>query len=281
MAELQQAYQYCREITIRHYENFPVASRLLPGKIRRHIYPIYAFARIADDFADEEKDAGKLVEWRNMLLQCYQDFVEHPVFVALNDTVRKFQLPWQLFDDLLKAFQQDIQKTRYANLEELIQYCRFSANPVGRIILCLHKINDERLFAYSDNICTGLQLINFWQDVNVDLQKGRIYIPLNLLHKFEIEETELLNRQYSKKFASLMSYLVDYAEGLLIEGAQLVYRVPGRLKWELKFIIAGGLRVLDKIRGINYNVIEQRVTLTRRDWLTIAIQLITKNFERI
>lgn len=273
---LEQAYQYCKEVTLSHYENFPVASVLLPRKVRRHIYPIYAFARYADDLADEAADKTALLAWKSLLHQSPQERIAHPVFLALSDTVQKFNLPIALFDNLISAFLQDLEKNRYQSLAEVLEYCRNSANPVGRIILLLHGYRDERLFQYSDHICTALQLANFWQDVSIDLQKDRIYIPQDILQQYGLNEYALFKKPYDDKIKGALKSLTQVTRELFLQGIPLLTHLRGRLKWELKFTILGGLAILKKIEEIDYNVLQTRPVLRKGDWLKIAANVITK-----
>jgi phytoene synthase len=273
---LEQAYRYCQEITLNHYENFPVASVLLPQNIRKHIYPVYAFARHADDLADETADRTALLEWKRLLHQSSHRKISHPIFLALSHTIRKFSLPISLFDDLISAFLQDLEKNRYANMEELLAYCRNSANPVGRIILHLHGFNDQKLFEYSDCICTALQLTNFWQDVQIDLQKNRIYIPQDFLHKYDVKEPSLFNKQYHNKVKAMLKSLIQVTRSFFARGIPLLNHIRGRLFWELKFTVLGGLEILNRIEKINYNVLQNRPALRKSDWAKIAVKSITQ-----
>lgn len=271
---LEQAYQYCKDVTLNHYENFPVASVLLPKKIRRHIYPIYAFARHADDLADEAADKIALVEWRGLLHQSSQEKLAHPIFLALSDTIQKFNLPISLFDDLISAFLQDLEKNRYENLAELLAYCRKSANPVGRIILSLYGYQDEQLFQYSDHICSALQLTNFWQDIQIDLKKDRIYIPQDFLQQYGLNECVLFKKPYDDKIKAVLKSLTQVTRKLFLQGIPLLTHLHGRLKWELKFTVLGGLAILKKIEEIDYNVLESRPVLEKSDWLKISLNSI-------
>ncbi len=267
---IEKAYKVCKDITVNHYENFPVASRLLPASSRKHIYPIYAFARHADDLADEYNDREGLFEWRERLHSCLEDPGGHPIFIALADTIRKYDLPISLFDDLLTAFLQDTEKGRYDSMEEVLAYCRYSANPVGRIILHLHGYKDDSLMRYSDHICTALQLANFWQDVKVDIKKNRIYIPQDMLQQYNIPEKDIAEKHFSENFAQLMAALVVDTRQIFTSGEPLLQHLRGRLKWELKFTYRGGVTILDKIEEIGYNVLSQRPVINKIDWLKIA-----------
>ncbi len=272
---LEDAYSYCKEITTRHYENFPVASVLLPRALRKHIYPIYAFARHADDLADEHNDRPGLLEWREQLHRSIAGDAEDPIFLALADTMEKFDLPGKLFDDLISAFLQDLEKSRYQDLDDLDNYCERSANPVGRLILLLHGYRDEQLFAYSDHICTALQLTNFWQDVTVDLKKNRIYVPGNYLEQFHVMEAEFYEATASPNFVSLMTALVAETRQRFRAGLPLLRHLHRRLRWELTFTVAGGMAILSKIEQNGFNVLQSRPTLSKTDWLKISFRLFT------
>ncbi|GAB4375844.1 MAG: squalene synthase HpnC [Calditrichia bacterium] len=266
------AYQYCLKITRNHYENFPVASILIPGKYRRHIAALYAFARIADDFADEERDRQKLENWRQQLYDSVRKENEHPVFIALADTIGKFDLPLEWLDKLLTAFMWDLEKKRYQNIEELFTYCRHSANPVGRILLWMFGYRSEEVFHYSDNITTALQLTNFWQDMSIDLEKDRIYIPQNLYAQLGISEENILNREYARNWGFLINALVKETQNLFIRGLNLLSIIKGRFRWELKLTILGGLTILRKVKQAQKVILHQRPVLGKRDWMEILFR---------
>lgn len=272
---LAAAYAYCRKITVQHYENFPVASVLMPGHLRKHIYPIYAFARHADDLADEAQDRAALLAWREQLHRAARGAADHPIFLALHDTRQRFELPLSLFDDLLRAFLQDLDQNRYRNFEELLGYCRYSANPVGRIILRLHGYRHPELFQFSDKICTALQLTNFWQDVRIDIEKDRIYIPLSQLSGFGISEDDIRAARFSAKFGNMMKSLVERTAAMFAEGAPLLPAVKKRLRWELKLTMMGGMAILDQIRRQNYNVLAKRPELRKINWIMILLKSVS------
>ncbi|HQU71488.1 MAG TPA: squalene synthase HpnC [Calditrichia bacterium] len=267
--ELSEAYQHCKALTTAHYENFPVASVLLPRRVRHHIYPIYAFARHADDLADESADLNALRNWRTALHACLNQPSENPIFLALANTIRECQLPVSLFDDLLDAFERDLHQNRYADLADLESYCRCSANPVGRLILLLHGYQDEQRFVFSDHICTALQWTNFWQDVKVDIAKNRIYIPQNLLRRYQVEESEFSGRTISGDFRLMMQVLVARTREKFRLGTPLLKGLSLRLRWELALTIRGGLAILDKIEALDFNVLAERPKLGKKDWLKI------------
>ena len=270
--ELQQAYQFCQELAQQHYENFPVASRLLPGRLRPHVAAIYAFARIADDFADEANDLHALLDWRNQLFRAVQGNYHHPVFQALHHTIRTFQLPVQWLDDLLSAFQQDLNKNRYRTFEELIAYTRYSANPVGRIMLWLFGYRSEELMQLSDHITTGLQLANFWQDLSVDIPRNRLYIPTELLRQYGIPEKTLLNRQTPDRFPELLDTLYHRTQWFFHAGRPLLARISGRLRWELKLTLAGGEAILDKTLLAGNKILFYRPNLNKFDWIKLIFK---------
>lgn len=270
---IKEAYQHCRTIAQNHYENFPVASLLIPAWLRDHIYAVYAFARHADDLSDEKHDEAALEEWNNLLHRSLEGRAEHPIFVALSDTIAKFDLPVVLFEKLISAFRQDMHKSRYQNFDELLAYCDNSANPVGHIVLYLNGYRDKELLHFSDNICTALQLTNFWQDVTIDFQKNRIYIPQDYLLQHEVTEVQIRDRVFNDEFKNLMKSLVIRTQDLFRKGAPLFGKVSGRLKWELKFTVMGGMAILNEIDSIDFNVLKARPVLNKLDWTKISLNL--------
>ena len=268
-------------MSVDHYENFPVASFLVPAPLRRPIEVIYRFARSADDIADEG-DAGD--EARLAGLAAYQAELDRidagtapqtPLFVALAEVIRQHELPIQLFRDLLDAFSQDVIKKRYADYPELLDYCRRSANPVGRLVLHLFGRTEPGYLAQSDCICTALQLINFWQDVAVDWQKDRVYIPQTELPRFHVAETDIAAGRWSANWAALMDFQIDRARDLMLQGAPLVHALPGRLGWEIRLTIQGGLRILERLRKVRGDVFQHRPQLGKWDWLVLASRSLT------
>lgn len=258
-----------------HYENFPVASFLIPAKLRKHVYAVYAFARHADDLSDEKHDREGLVQWKIRLHESVNGSAQHPIFIALSDTIHQFDLPLELFDRLLAAFEQDLDKNRFKDFDELFAYCENSANPVGRIVLLLNGYRKEELFGYSDHICTALQLTNFWQDVRIDIQKNRIYLPQDYMEKHHVTEEQIRNGIFDDRFRRLMISLVEEARQLFGKGMPIVENVAGRLRWELKFTIMGGLTILDRIAKINYNVLQNRPALNKLHWAGIAFNILS------
>jgi squalene synthase HpnC len=270
---IRKAYQHCRAIARNHYENFPVASFLIPARLRDHVYAVYAFARHADDLSDEKHDEDALNEWAQLLHQSLKRKVDHPILLALADTIHRFELPVDFFDRLILAFKQDLRKTRFQSFDELFAYCENSANPIGRIILYLNGYREKELLKFSDNICTSLQLTNFWQDVTIDYQKDRIYIPQDEMVEHQVTEAQIRDKIFNDDFKKLMKSLVDQTMNLFKGGLPLFERLHGRLKWELKFTIRGGVAILDKIAGMEYNVLKTRPVLNRLDWTKIGLNL--------
>lgn len=255
-----------------HYENFPVASMLLPPKLRQPVAAIYAFARSADDIADEG-DASPTE--RLALLGNYRaelDAIEanhnpdSPMFQRLAQAIRCHALPIQLFRDLLDAFSQDVVKQRYADFDELLDYCRRSANPVGRLMLHLYRAVSAQNLLHSDCICSSLQLINFWQDVAIDWQKPRVYLPQQDLARFSVSEAQIAACRIDDNWRSLMRFQVDRARDMMMRGAPLGMALPGRIGLELRMVVAGGLRILEKIEAVDFDVLSRRPVLRAYDW---------------
>lgn len=268
-------------MSVDHYENFPVASLLVPARLRRPIEVIYRFARSADDIADEgdaspDERLAALAEYQAEL-----DRIEAgtspltPLFASLAEIVRQHALPIQLFRDLLDAFAQDVVKKRYADYPELLDYCRRSANPVGRLVLYLFGRTEAEHLEQSDCICSALQLINFWQDVAIDWQKDRVYIPQADFPQFQVGESDIAQSRWSANWAALMDFEIDRAEALMQRGAPLVHALPGRLGWEIRLTIQGGLRILERLRRVRGNMFDHRPKLGKWDWLVLAGRSLT------
>ena len=281
-----EAFAYCEGMARAHYENFPVGSLLVPKARRKHVYSIYAFARTADDFADEGYDSGEwtearrlaaLTDWEHKLDESFAGRAEHPVFVALAATAAELKLPVQLFKDLLSAFKQDVIKRRYADFAEVLDYCTRSANPVGRLILLLFDYRDERLHQLSDHICTALQLANFWQDVAVDIKKDRIYLPQEEMTRFGVTEEDLRNRRFSAAYADLLRFQVERTREIFALGQTLPAQVRGRLAVELRLTWLGGMRILERIEALGYNTLNARPKITTSDKLILFLRaLVTR-----
>ncbi|WP_050467611.1 squalene synthase HpnC [Herbaspirillum chlorophenolicum] len=263
-------------MAVDHYENFPVASLLLPARLRPAVSAIYGFARSADDIADEgdtqpAQRLAALQDYEQQLdLIAQAGHCEAPIFRRLQDAIRKHQLPLQPMRDLLSAFKQDVVTTRYAHYEDLLDYCRRSANPVGALMLHLYEAPTEQNLRDSDAICSALQLINFWQDVAIDWQKSRIYLPLEDLERFGVKEQDIADAQADARWQALMRFEVERARALMLSGAPLAKRLPGRIGWELRLVVQGGLHILERIERVNGDVFRHRPKLGKADWLTVG-----------
>ncbi len=274
-------YKQALNYTSAHYENFPVASFLIPKHLRKHVAVIYKFARTADDIADEgdltvEQRLEKLDEYENMLRQTLASVPVNPFWAALKNTVTEFNLSSKYLFDLLSAFKQDVIQNRYSDFDELLDYCSRSANPVGRLILELWQIENEKAKYYSDKICTALQLTNFYQDVSVDLKKGRIYIPLDELNRFGISENDFFKSVINDKFKKLMIYQIDRTEKLFNEGEGIFDYLSGMLKYEIAWTVLGGKKILYKIKKNDYNVLKKRPALHKFDFIGLFFKAFVK-----
>ena len=270
-------------MSVNHYENFPVGSIVLPRRLRKPVHAVYAFARTADDIADEGNAEAaerlhQLDELKSELDRIAQGRKPQTALMQrlYNEAIVPFQLPLQPFYDLLAAFSQDVVKTRYENFGELIAYCRLSANPVGRIMLHLYGQTDEVSMAQSDGICTALQLINFWQDVAVDWQKGRVYIPHEDLQKFKVSEGQIAAGKADFAFQRLMAHECQRAFQMLKAGSPLGKTLKGRIGFELRMIIVGGQLILQKLDSCKYDVFNQRPLLDKKDWMIIIKRALLK-----
>ena len=255
---------------VSHYENFPVATVLCPPHLRPAIAAIYWFARTADDIADEgdalpQTRLDDLAAYRADLMATATGRPPSPrwakVFGQLGPMIRQFDLPVDLLADLLSAFEQDVVKQRYASQAELLDYCRRSANPVGRLLLHLYGVDDAELLAQSDGICSALQLINFWQDLGVDIPRGRIYLPADSWAAHGVDEAQLLRLESHPNTINLIAAHARQADAMMRKGSQLVKKVPGRGGWELRLVVQGGLRILDKIEAQGFDTLRRRPKL--------------------
>ena len=275
------APQPAQEIT--HYENFPVASWLCPPHLRPAIAAIYWFARTADDLADEgdatpQLRLDDLAAFRADLIATSKDEAISPrwpqVFIPLTKAIVEFSLPIKHLDDLLSAFEQDIRKTRdgqgYATETELHDYCARSANPVGRLLLHLYGITDATALGYSDNICTALQLINFWQDISQDIPRGRFYLSDAACAQFNVSCADLINLKQTQNTTDLIAAQAVNTLAMMQKGSKLVHLIPGRAGWELRFVVQGGLRILDKIKALDYAMLVKRPKLSKLDYVVIG-----------
>jgi squalene synthase HpnC len=270
-ADVKSAYEYCARLAKSHYENFTIASWLMPREMRPPMHAIYAYARMADDFADEEHDLGKLDQWERELDLCYAGVARHPVFVALADTVRRYDIPREPFADLLVAFRSDVNFRGFDTLDEILAaYTRYSANPVGRLVLYLFGYRDAERQHLSDLVCGGLQLANFWQDVAIDLEKNRIYFPREDLRKFGVAPEGLERRITTPEFLALMRHEVAVARDMLHRGAELHRIVDRRLSRDILMFAGGGLAILHAIERVGYDVFSRRPKLTKFDYLKLG-----------
>jgi len=277
---LAESLAYTRWLATHHYENFHVVSFLLPKRLHQDFYNVYSFCRWADDLGDEIGDPREslrlLAWWRGELQAMFAGHASHPVFVALQGTVARFDLPRILFDDLITAFEQDQTVTRYRNFEELFEYCRYSANPVGRLVLALCGYQDAERQALSDATCTALQLANHWQDVTVDLQKGRVYLPLDVMERHGYPIEALLERRFDARFKAAMRDAVEVARELFLKGLPLAGMVDRRLAIDLDLFSRGGLKVLEKIERQDYNVLGARPAVTKIERVGLLLGALTR-----
>jgi squalene synthase HpnC len=261
------AERYTRKLATTHYENFHVVSFLLPRRLHQDFYNVYAYCRSADDLADEIPDAAESLRqlnwWRAELDRMYAGEADHPVFVALKGTVEKYGIPKQPFADLIRAFIQDRNVSRYRTWDEVLDYCVYSANPVGRLVLYLGGYSDAERQSLSDATCTALQLANFWQDITVDQQKDRVYLPLDLLAKHGYTADELFAHKFDDRFRAIMREAVDRARELFLAGLPLTRMVNRRLAVDLELFSRGGMCVLDKIEQQGYDVLSRRPKISK------------------
>lgn len=268
--ELAEAYAFCGKLARSHYENFTIASWLMPRALRPHMHAIYAYARIADDYADEERSRAKLDEWEAELDRALRGAPHHPVMVALADTVCRFDIPREPLVDLLTAFRGDLDFQGYATLADLLEYSRCSANPVGRLVLCLFGYRDAERQRLSDLVCSGLQLANFWQDVAVDLAKGRVYLPRADMERFGVSVTDLQTARATPAFVALLRYEIECARKMLRRGAELHRVVDQRLGRDVLMFAGGGLAILRAIERVGCDVFTRRPQLSKLDYLRIG-----------
>jgi squalene synthase HpnC len=268
---IEEAYAWCGRLARSHYENFTIASWLMPREMRRYMHAIYAYARMADDFADEEHSIAKLDEWEKELDLAYAGSPRNPVFVALADTVRRYQIPREPFVDLLRAFRSDVNFQGFDTSDDLLGYARYSANPVGRLVLYLFGYRDAERQHLSDLVCSGLQLANFWQDIAIDFSKGRIYLPRRDMERFGVSVDDLRERRMTPGFVSMMRHEVEYARAMLIEGAALNRLVDRRLRRDILMFAGGGLAILRAIERAGFDVFRMRPSLGKLDYVRIGL----------
>ena len=263
----EQARVYCRRLARSHYENFSVATWFLPGRLRQHFCNVYAYCRISDDLGDEVGDTGAalalLNQWEAELNACYDSHPKHPVFVALAETVETFKIPKHEFSDLLRAFRQDQTVTRYESFDDLLGYCRYSANPVGHLVLYLCGYSDAERQQLSDFTCTALQLANFWQDVSVDYAIGRIYLPIESLRRFGVSEDDIASNRNTQAFREMMKFEVERARQWFHRGLMLVEKVDRELAIDLELFSRGGQEILNSIERQKFAVLGQRPAISK------------------
>ena len=271
---LEQAREYCRRLARTHYENFSVATWFLPEKLRQDFLNVYAYCRISDDLGDEVGDAAAalalLDEWQAQLDACYEGNPRHPVFVALADTVKKFAIPKHEFSDPLIAFRQDQTVTRFETFEDVLAYCRYSANPVGHLVLYLCGYHDAERQQLSDCTCTALQLANFWQDVSVDYGKGRIYLPLEDLRRCSVTEDDLAENRNTLAFCQMMKFEVERARQWFERGLPLISKVNAALAIDIELFSRGGQEILNAIERQSYAVLGRRPVISRTRKLALV-----------
>ena len=275
---LEEARAYCRLLAHTHYENFHVATWFLPKALRPHFYSIYAYCRISDDLGDEVPDKSAALAlldlWGRELDACYEGRARHPVFVALAETIRACAIPKEPFADLLVAFRQDQTVSRYATMDDVLGYCRFSANPVGHLVLyaCGEAGPEQREtnFKLSDATCSALQLANFWQDVRVDFQKGRVYLPQEDMRRFGVSDETIMRGVVTPEFRELMRHEVDFARSLFAQGLPLIGRVNRHLALDLDLFSRGGLEILRAIERRDYDVLSARPAISKRTKFALA-----------
>lgn len=279
---LEEARAYCRRLAESHYENFHVASWFLPRALRPHFHAIYAYCRISDDLGDEVPDTAAALAlldlWGRELDACYEGRARHPVFVALAETIRACSIPKEPFADLLVAFRQDQTVTRFPTMEDVLAYCRYSANPVGRLVLYACGEVSEENFRLSDATCSALQLANFWQDVRVDYGKGRIYLPQADMQRFGVTEADIASGAATPEFRALMRHEVDYARSLFEIGLPLIGRVNRELALDLDLFSRGGLEILRAIEGRNYDVLSARPAIAKSTKVQLALRAVAGKF---
>lgn len=271
------AFKNAETLARTHYENFPVISLMVPKQKRKYVAVIYKFARTADDFADEgnllpEERERKLDDWGRSLSDCLEGNFKDDFWKAVYYTLAENKIDAQHLFNLLKAFKQDVSKKHYSDFNDLLNYCTNSANPVGRIILQLHSVQQQNAFNYSDDVCSALQLANFWQDVSVDILKNRIYIPTCDMESFGVSEKDLTEKIWSDNFRDLIKFQVDRTQEMFDSGKQLLNFLNGKLFYQIKWTIKGGEKILEKIRKQDYNVLMLRPKLSKADYFILLIK---------
>src|SRR5580704_11821699 len=276
---LEQARAWCKHLAETHYENFHVASWFLPERLRPHFHAIYAYCRVSDDLGDEvgntQQSLALLDLWGRELDACYEGSARHPVFVALAETIRACNIPREPFADLLTAFRQDQVVTRYASMQDVLGYCRYSANPVGRLVLYTCGYADDERFRLSDATCSALQLANFWQDVKVDFAKDRVYLPQDDMQRFGVTDATIQQGIATPEFRALLRYEVDFARNLFIQGLPLISMVDRDLALDLDLFSRGGLEILNAIEQRDYDVLSVRPAISKATKIALALRAVS------
>ena len=277
MVQIEKAYSEALKMASGHYENFPVVSVFIPKSLRKHVAIIYRFSRMADDIADEGNDTAeirikKLNDFEKKLTDCLNNKFADEFWNALENTIDIYSLNSEYFYNLLSAFKQDVTKRRFNDYNELLDYCRRSANPVGRIMLQLFRIKNQECYKYSDLICTALQLANFYQDISVDYQKGRVYIPVDEMLKFGIDEKIFETKVSNSNFKKVMEYQLKRNLQMFMEGSYIIEILPYKLKYQISWTIYGGKKILYKIIRGNYDVLNNRPVLSKIDYMILMIK---------
>lgn len=279
---LEEARAWCKHLAETHYENFHVATWFLPEKLRPHFHAIYAYCRVSDDLGDEVGDTAQSLAlldlWGRELDACYDGHALHPVFVALIETIRACSIPKEPFADLLTAFKQDQVVKRYATMQDVREYCRYSANPVGRLVLYTCGYADEERFRLSDATCSALQLANFWQDVRVDWAKDRVYLPQDDMQRFGASDATIEKGIATPEFRKLLRHEVDYARDLFHEGLRLIGMVDRDLAVDLDLFSRGGLEILNAIERQDFDVLRSRPSISKRTKLQLALRAMSGKF---
>jgi len=279
---VEEARAWCKHLAETHYENFHVATWFLPERLRPHFHAIYAYCRVSDDLGDEVGDTAQALAlldlWGKELDACYEGRARHPVFVALAETIRACSIPKEPFADLLTAFRQDQVVTRYATMQEVLGYCRYSANPVGRLVLYTCGYADEERFRLSDATCSALQLANFWQDVRVDWAKDRVYLPQDDMRRFGVSDATIEDGIATPEFRELLKFEVEYARELFHEGLALIGMVSRDLGVDLDLFSRGGLEILNAIEARDYDVLSARPAISKRTKLQLALRAVSGKF---
>jgi squalene synthase HpnC len=272
----EEAFAYCERLAKTHYENFSVATWFLPSQLKQHFYNVYAYCRISDDLGDEvgnpQQSLALLDAWEQELNACYAGSPRHPVFVALRETIQQFGIPKHEFSDLLIAFRRDQTITRFPTFADVLDYCKYSANPVGHLVLYLGGYSDAERQQLADYTCTALQLANFWQDVAVDHGKGRIYLPLESLERFGVTEDDIAHRRFTPAFRELMKFEVQRARDLFARGLPLVNQVRPELALDIELFSRGGQEILNAIEAQDFNVLKSRPAISKPKKILLVLR---------